>query len=151
MVTITLTTNGIKYASDTFTGDVEFHVKQFPDMLNDDEYGCCFLGSQYYTAESDFFKVYVKRDDAGREVLGWIFHINLLSEDAAFYEGMDEFLLKYMHVGLHKLVEYSIRKGLINSKSGTLADLGLSDDLIIMVYRLSITTVPLKWTNRSLN
>lgn len=43
-----------------------------------------------------------------------------------------------MHVGLHKLVEYSIKRGLIKNESGTLTDLGLSEDLILLVYRLSI-------------
>lgn len=138
MVTITSTADGIKYVNGSLTGELEFHVKQFSDMLDDSEYGCCFLASQYFTAESDFFKVNLKRDDGSKEVLGWMFHINLLSEDAAFYDGMDEFLLKYMHVGLHKLVEYSINQGLIKDESGTLKDLSLSDDLIILVYRLSI-------------
>lgn len=138
MVTIASIPEGIKYANGDIAGNLEFHIKQFPDMLDDTEYGCCYLASQYFTAESDYFKVNFIRNDGRKEVLGWLFHINLLSEDAAFYEGMDEFLLKYMHVGLHKLVEYSINAGLITNESGTIADLGLSDDLIILVYRLSV-------------
>ena len=138
MATITPIADGIRYSSGPLSGDIAFHVKQLPEMLDDKEFGCCFLASQYFTAENDFFRVNLKNDNGNKEVLGWVFHINLLTEDEDFYNDLDTFLLRYLHVGLHKLIEYSIGEGILKNEKGTIDDLGLSEDLIILVYRLSI-------------
>ena len=138
MATIIPIKDGLSFQSGNIKGEMDFYVKQLPEMLDDTEYGCCFLTSQYFTAESDFFKVNIKIEDGRKEVFGWLFPINLLSEDAAFYEGMDEHLLGYLHVGLHKLIDYSIDNNLFRYDSGTPSDLGLSEDLILLVYRHSI-------------
>lgn len=137
MASITLIPNGVKYSCGPLSGEIAFHVKQYPEMLDDKEYGCCFLASQYFTAENDYFRVNLKDSDGNKEVLGWVFHINLLTEEEDFYIDLNDYLLKHLHVGFHKLIEYSIGEGFLKNEKGTLDDLGLSDDLIILVYRLS--------------
>lgn len=138
MVSYTAIPGGIRYSSGSLSGELSYHVKQTPNELDKNQFGCCFLASQYFTAESDYYKVNLKREDGSKDVLGWLFHINLMSEGEEFYNALDDFLLKYMNVCIRKLIDYSVDKGLMKSDSGTLDDLGLSDDLIVMIYRLSI-------------
>lgn len=116
-------------------GKFPFGVPDSTDPLKDDEYECCFLCSNYFVTEGDYYKVNLKGSDGAKNVLGWIFPFNLLTEDTAFYTDVDEYLLKYMHVGIHKLVDYSLQHDLWKNQKGTIEDLSLSSDLILLVYR----------------
>lgn len=115
-------------------------VPDSEDPLNDDEYECSFLCSNYFVTEGDFYKVNLKESTGGKSTLGWLFPFNLLTEDNVFYKDIDEYLLKYMHVGIHKLVDYSLRNGLWTTGNGTIEDLNLSSDLILLIYRKKICT-----------
>lgn len=119
-------------------GTFPFFVPETKDYLDDNEYDICFLCSNYFVTEDDYYKVNLKELDGNKSVLGWLFPYNLLKEDTLFYKDFDEYLIKYMHVGIHKIVDYSLKKSLYSYHSGTIEDLGLSQDLILFVYRRSI-------------
>lgn len=132
--------DGIELSFEGFgeKGGFPLYVPDSPDPLDDDEYECCYLCSNYFVTEDDYYKVNLKGNDGTKSTLGWLFPINLLKEDAVFYYDFDEYLLKYMHVGLHKLVENSLRKGQWKVEKGTIDDLHYSADLIILVYRRKV-------------
>lgn len=134
--------DGIELSFEGFgeKGGFPLYVPDSPDPLDDDEYECCYLCSNYFVTEDDYYKVNLKGTDGTKSTLGWLFPINLLKEDAVFYQDFDEYLLKYMHVGLHKLVENSLRKGQWKVEKGTIDDLHYSSDLIILVYRRKISS-----------
>lgn len=119
-------------------GKFPFGVPDSVDPLKDYEYECFFLCSNYFVSEGDYYKVYLMEGNGLRSVLGWLFPFNLLTEDSAFYTDVDEYLLKYMHVGIRKLVDYSLQNGLWKNQKGTIEDLNLSSDLILLVYRKRI-------------
>lgn len=119
-------------------GVFPFYVPDSLDPLDDDEFECSYICSNYFIAEDDFYKVNLKGHDGTKSTLGWLFPINLLKEDAVFYQDFDEYLIRYLHVGLHKLVEYSLFKGQWKVEKGTIDDLQYSSDLIILVYRKKI-------------
>ena len=132
--------DGIELSFEGFgeKGGFPLYVPDSPDPLDDEEYECCYLCSNYFVTEDDYYKVNLKGNDGTKSTLGWLFPINLLKEDAVFYQDFDEYLLKYMHVGLHKLVENSLRKGQWIVDKGTIDDLHYSSDLIILVYRRKV-------------
>lgn len=110
-------------------GAFPFFVPEIRDSLDDNEYDICFLCSNYFVTEDDYYKVNLKELDGNKRVLGWLFPYNLLKEDTLFYKDFDEYLIKYMHVGIHKIVDYSLKKSLWGYNTGTIEDLGLSQDL----------------------
>jgi hypothetical protein len=119
-------------------GMFPFHVPEVKDHLEDNDYDFSFLCSNYFVTEDDYYKVNLKGSDGNKHTLGWLFPSNLLKEDALFYKDFDDYLIKYMHVGVHKLIDYSVKNSLWKYHTGTIEDLGFSQDLILFVYRKSV-------------
>lgn len=130
----------LKFEGHGKSGGFPLYVPDSADPLDDDEYEYCYLCSNYFVAEDDYFKVNLKGQDGTKSTLGWLFPINLLKEDAVFYQDFDELLLRYMHVGIHKLVEHSLSMDKWALEKGTIDDLQYSSDLILLVYRKKICT-----------
>jgi len=120
------------------------HIPQ--SDLNEDDYGLLFLGSPYFKAESDFYKVNLNRGkDKNR--LGWIIPINLLcNTDDNYLSNLSESsasLLDYANVAFRKLLTFCIKNNLLEEFDFEITDI-LSESIILFVYKqdsLSISEV----------
>ncbi|WP_321436885.1 hypothetical protein [uncultured Bacteroides sp.] len=102
--------------------------------LIEDNYGLLFLGSPYFTAESDFYEVNLNRGkDKNR--LGWIIPINFLcNTDDDYLSKLNEFLLDYADVAFRKLLTFCIKQNLLNELDFEITDI-LQDSTIIFIYK----------------
>lgn len=130
--------NLLSFSINGHKGELFFFVPLGNGPLVDDEYGCLFLTSGYFNAGNDYYLITLHRRDSTHTSLGWLFPLNLLKEDSDFYEGMDENLLAYLHIGAHKLIERCIFSNQWVPSSGTLDDCKVSDDLFMLVFRRSV-------------
>lgn len=130
--------NLLSFSINGHKGELSFFVPLGSGPLVDDEYGCQYLTSGYFNAENDYYLITLHRGDGTHTSLGWLFPLNLLKEESDFYEGMDQNLLAYLHIGAHKLIERSVHDNQWAPSSGTIDDCGVSDDLFMLVFRRSV-------------
>ena len=128
----------LSFSINGHNGEVAFNVPLGNGPLVDDEYGCQYLESDYFDAESDYYLITLNGVGGSRITLGWLFPLNILKEDSDFYNDMDPYLLAYLHIGAHKLIEQSISNNQWRPLSGTLDDCGASDSLFLLIYRRSV-------------
>jgi hypothetical protein len=119
-------------------GSIDCHVPEIGGMLNDDEFGCRFLCSPYFSAGSDFYKVNVTDEKGRKHTLGWVIPIGLLDEVEDIYKDFEDIQIRYLHVCAHKMIDYCLKNELLKQEKGTMEDLNISGDLILLVYRLDI-------------
>lgn len=136
--TFSLANDVLSYDGHGIKGCMDFHVPEIGDMLNDDEYGCLFLCSPYFRAGSDFYKVNVTDPKGRKHTLGWVIPIGLLDEAEDVYKDFEDIQIRYLHVCAHKMIDYCLKNELLKQNKGTMEDLNVSGDLILLVYRLDM-------------